>query len=246
MSITLYIFLFLAIVFASVFSALFGLAGGTMILAVLTWTLGIKNAVPLHSAVQFVGNVARLGVYYKLVVWKIVGYFVIFTLPGAYLGGLCIDFFNEKWLELSVGIFILMTIFMPKPSFKNGIRYEIFTLLGFLGSFLGMIVAVSGPFIASFFILNNIKKEQMIATKSVCQGITQITKLIIFASVVKFSFEKFGFLLLILSLAAIIGTFIGRYLIEKISEKAYNVLNNWLLATIAILMILGALMKILM
>ncbi|TAE69483.1 MAG: sulfite exporter TauE/SafE family protein [Bacteroidetes bacterium] len=240
----LYIFLFFAVVFASVFSALFGLAGGTMILAVLSWTLGIKNAVPLHSAVQFVGNVARLGVYYKLVVWKIVGYFIILTLPGAYLGGLCIDFLSEKWLELSVGIFILLTIFMPKPSFKNGIRYEVFALLGFLGSFLGMIVAVSGPFIASFFILNNIKKEEMIATKSVCQGITQIAKLIIFASVVHFSFDKFWFLLLILSLAAIIGTLIGRYLIEKISENVYNTLNNWLLGSIASLMILGALSKI--
>lgn len=244
MSVFLYILLFFAVTFASVFSALFGLAGGTMILAVLTWTLSIKNAVPLHSAVQFVGNVARLGVYYKLVVWKIVAYFIILTLPGAYLGGLCINFLNEKWLELLVGIFILLTIIMPKPHFKNGIRYEVFTLLGFLGSFLGMIVAVSGPFIASFFILNNIKKEEMIATKSVCQGITQITKLIIFASVVQFSFDKFSLLLILLSFAAIIGTLIGRYLIEKINEKTYNLLNNWLLATIAILMITTALIKI--
>jgi len=239
----LYFFLFLAVAFASIFSALFGLAGGTMIMAVLTWTMGIKNAVPLHSAVQFVGNMARIGVYYKLIEWKIVRYFVLLTLPGAYLGGLCVGFFSEKWLELSVGFFILVTIIIPKPSFKNGLRYEIFTLLGFLGSFLGMLVAVSGPFIASFFVLNNIHKEKMVATKSVCQGITQIAKLLIFATVVRFSFAKFGLLLLCLGCAAIVGTLVGKYLMEKISEKAYNVLNNWLLAVIALGMVASALMK---
>lgn len=243
MSIYIFIFLFFAIAFASIFSALFGLAGGTMIMAVLTWTVGIKNAVPLHSAVQFVGNIARIGVYYKLIEWKIVRYFVVLTLPGAYLGGLCVDFFSEKWLELLVGIFILATIVAPKPNFKNGLRYEVFTLLGFLGSFLGMLVAVSGPFIASFFVLNNIRKEKMVATKSVCQGITQIVKLIIFATVVKFSFAQYGILLVWLGVAAIVGTLAGRYLIEKLSEKAYNVLNNWLLALIATGMIVGAIWK---
>lgn len=239
----MYIFLFFAVAFASIFSALFGLAGGTMIMAVLTWTLGIKNAVPLHSVIQFIGNTARIGVYYKLIEWKIVKYFVLLTLPGAYLGGLCVGFFSEKWLELSVGIFILITIVMPKPNLKNGLRYEVFTLLGFLGSFLGMLVAVSGPFIASFFVLNNIRKEKMVATKSVCQGITQIVKLIIFATVVKFSFAQFEVLLFWLGLAAIIGTLAGRYLIEILSEKAYNAFNNWLLAIIAFSMIVGAILK---
>ncbi len=239
----LYIFLFFTVALASIFSALFGLAGGTMIMAVLTWTLGIKNAVPLHSAVQFIGNIARIGVYYKLIEWKIVRYFIILTLPGAYLGGLCVGFFAEKWLELFVGFFILGTIIMPKPKFKNGLRYEVFTLLGFLGSFLGMLVAVSGPFIASFFVLNNIRKERMVATKSVCQGITQIVKLFIFATVVRFSFAQFGWLLLCLGCAAIVGTLIGRYLIDKLSEKAYNLLNNWLLATIALSMIVLAITK---
>lgn len=239
----LYALLFVAVVLASVLSALFGLAGGTMILAVLTWSVGIKNAVPLHSVVQFVGNVARIGVYYKMIEWKIVRYFIMLTLPGAYLGGLCVDFFAEKWLELAVGVFILITLAIPKPKFKNGLRYEVFTLLGFLGSFLGMLVAVSGPFIASFFVLNNITKERMVATKSVCQGITQIVKLLVFVTVVRFSFAQYSLLLVLLGLATVIGSLIGRYLIEKISEKTYNTLNNSLLGIIALGMVIGALMK---
>jgi uncharacterized membrane protein YfcA len=239
----LYTFLFISVVLASVLSALFGLAGGTMIMAVLTWTLGIKNAVPLHSVVQFVGNVARIGVYYKLIEWKIVRYFIILTIPGAYFGGLCVDFFAEKWLELSVGFFILLTIVLPKPQFKNGINYNTFVFLGFMSSFLGMLVAVSGPFIASFFVLNNVKKERLVATKSVCQGITQIVKLIVFIWVVRFSFAQYGLLLCLLGIAAIVGTLIGRYLMEKMSEKTYNTLNNLLLGAIAVGMIVGAVGK---
>jgi uncharacterized membrane protein YfcA len=106
-----------------------------------------------------------------------------------------------------------------------------------------MLVAVSGPFIASFFVLNNIKKERMVATKSVCQGITQIVKLFIFVTVVRFSFAEYSLLLVLLGLAAVIGSLIGRYLIEKISEKAYNTLNNSLLGIIALGMVIGAVMK---
>lgn len=239
----LYIVLFLGVLLASILSAVFGLAGGTIILAILTWGLGIKSAVPIHSAVQLIGNISRVGVYYKMVVWKIVFYFVLLTLPGAYLGGLCVDFFQENILEFLVGIFILITIFVPKPKLKNGISYQMFTLLGFLSSFLGMIVAVSGPFIASFFVLNHVKKEQMIATKSVCQGITQITKLFVFMSVIHFSFQKYLYLIILLGLAAIIGTLLGRYLIEKINEKTYNFLNNFLLGIIAFVMVFNSIFK---
>ncbi|TAF65426.1 MAG: sulfite exporter TauE/SafE family protein [Cytophagales bacterium] len=240
-----YLLLFIVVILASTLSALFGLAGGTIIMAVFTWTLGIKAAVPLHSTVQLVGNVARIGVYYALIEWKIVRYFVVLTLPGAYLGGLCINLFDEKWLEFGVGFFILLTLVLPAKKKDSETNYKNFVLLGFLSSFLGMIVAVSGPFIASFFVMNRITKEKLIATKSVCQGITQIVKLIVFVSIVHFSFEKYGGLLFWLSVAAIVGTFLGRYLINFLNEKTYNQLNNWLLFVIASAMIVVAFIKIL-
>lgn len=230
----------LGVVLASIVSALFGLAGGTLVFALLSWGLDAKQAIPLHSAVQVVGNLARFMAFWRFIQWRVVGYFSILLLPGAWLGGLLFNYFDPILLEFLVGTFILISVFIPEGKMP-ATRPWTFVVLGFLSSFLGMIVAVTGPFIASFFVLNNIAKEELIATKSVCQALTQIVKTGVFLISVGFDFGQYQWLLLILCTATILGTFIGRWLMEKISQQRFNQWNRILLTIIALGMWLDAL-----
>jgi uncharacterized membrane protein YfcA len=230
----------LGVVLASIVSAIFGLAGGTLVFAMLSWGLDAKQAIPLHSAVQVVGNLARFTAFWRFIKWRVVGYFSILLLPGAWLGGLLFNYFDPILLEFLVGAFILISIFIPEGKMP-ATRPWVFILLGFLSSFLGMIVAVTGPFIASFFVLNNIAKEELIATKSVCQALTQLVKTGVFLFSVGFDFGQYQWLLLILCVATVLGTFIGRWLMEKISQQRFNQWNRILLAIIALGMWLDAL-----
>jgi uncharacterized membrane protein YfcA len=237
MPIWLLILLIIGTVFTSTLSALFGLAGGTLLFAMLSWALDAKQAIPLHSGIQLVSNSARLVAYMKSVEWKIVGWFSILLLPGAYFGGMFYGFFNTNITELLVGLFILASLFIPLGN-KQDTKIWMFVILGFLSSFLGMIVAVTGPFISSFFVLNNINKERMLATKSVCQGMTQLVKMLIFSTTIAFDFSQHYVLMIVLGLATIVGTFFGSHLIKKIQDHHYNLLNNWLLGIIAVSMII--------
>jgi uncharacterized membrane protein YfcA len=239
----LLLLLIIGTIFTSTLSALFGLAGGTLLFAMLSWALDAKQAIPLHSGIQLVSNSARLIAYIKSVEWKIVGLFSILLLPGAYLGGMFYGLFNPNITELLVACFILATILFPFGN-KQDTKSWMFIFLGFLSSFLGMIVAVTGPFISSFFVLNNINKERMLATKSVCQGMTQLVKILAFSTTVDFDFSQHYTLMFILGLATLIGTFFGSQLIKKIQDHHYNLLNNWLLGVIAISMIIKQLIII--
>jgi len=239
MSIGISILLFLVALITATISGVFGLAGGALFFAVLSWVVSTKEAIPLHSSVQLLSNFSRIIFFFKTVKWKIVSKFLILLLPGAYLGGLLYDFFYPLVLELIVGVFILITIFLPENKNTSSKPYT-FVILGFLSGFLGMIVAVTGPFIASFFVLNNITKEEMVSTKAVCQGFTQLIKVLIFSSVIGFDFGNYSYLLLFLGLATILGIFIGKNLIGRINNKAYDQMNNYLLGFVAVSMIFKA------
>jgi uncharacterized membrane protein YfcA len=223
----------LGVTLAAVVSAIFGLAGGTLVFALLSWSLDAKQAIPLHSAIQLVGNLARFTAFWKFIQWRVVGLFALLLLPGAWLGGLLFNYFDPLLLEFLVGTFIFFSIFIPEGKMHNT-RAWMFVLLGFLSSFLGMIVAVTGPFIASFFVLNNLSKEELIATKSVCQALTQVVKTAIFVAAVGFDFGAYRGLLLLLCAATIIGTYLGRWLMNKISQGHFDQINRILLALIAL------------
>lgn len=241
-SVGLIVLMFTAIV-ASVISSVFGLAGGAILFTVLTWVVSIKEAIPIHSGVQLISNTSRVLIYIREVRWDIVWRFVLLLVPGAYLGGMFFGFFHPLLLEFLVGTFILATVLIPKPEGKS-INLNVFIGLGFVSSFLGMIVAVTGPFIASFFVFNNVTKEAMVGTKSVCQALTQLCKIVVFSSVMKFDFTQYTQALILLGIMAIIGTFIGKRIIGKISDKKYNHLNNMLLGGIALSMILKAIVSL--
>lgn len=233
MGIGVSVLLALGTLLASVISAIFGLAGGTLIFALLSWGLDAKQAIPLHSSVQIVGNLARFTAFWRYIQWRVVGLFSILLLPGAWLGGLFYDYFDPILLEFLVGMFILISIGIPEGKTGSSKPWML-VVLGFLSSFLGMIVAVTGPFIASFFVLNNIGKEELIATKSVCQALTQIVKTAVFFFSVGFNFGDYQWLLLGLCMATIFGTYLGRWLMGKISSKRFNQINRLLLAIIAL------------
>ena len=226
-----------AALLGAVLTAIFGLAGGTVFFAIATWVVSAKDAVPLHSITQLMGNFTRLLAFWNNIRWRIVGYFSLLSLLGAYLGSLCFQYFNAQVLEILVGIFVLISIFLPQKSTKN-LSNGMVVLLGFASSFLGMIVAVTGPLLSAFFVMGGINKEQMISTKAVCQAITQIVKILMFASVVKFDFSKYGYLLWYLAIATLIGTWVGKKVVSKITEKQFDRLNKIILGLVALSMIL--------
>lgn len=232
----------LAALLSATITAMFGLAGGSIFFVALTWTLSVKEAVPLHSLTQLMSNSMRLLAFWKTIRWDIVGYFSILSLLGAYLGSLCFEFFNAEIVEVWVGIFILITILLPSKIDKS-LSKKMVVLLGFFSSFLGMIVAVTGPLLSSFFVMNGISKEEMISTKSVCQAVTQLTKMIMFTSVISFDFSKYASLLVFLAIATILGTWLGKKLISKIPDNQYDRLNNLILGAVALSMILKPILR---
>ena len=108
--------------------------------------------------------------------------------------------------------------------------------LGVVTGFLSIFVGATGPFLAPFFLREDLKKEEIIATKAVCQAATHLMKLPAFLSL-GFDYQPHLPLLGGLILAVVIGTSVGRMLLGKISQQSFLRLFELVLALIALYLI---------
>lgn len=237
MSVSILITLAVVCVVASAISAIFGLAGGMIIFSALTFSVSLTEAIALHAVIQLISNASRIAFSFRHVQWRVAWWFALPTIPAAFIGGVAYSYANPDILEVCIALFIIATIFFPKSLSNAPSSSWWFMFLGFLSSFLGMLVAATGPLIASFFNLNNIRKEALVATKAVCQAFTQVAKMIALSSVVRFDFSAHTDAFISLGIAVVVGAWLGNKLLPYISDASYDRLNNALLLVLALLMI---------
>ncbi len=236
----------LAMVSAGI-SAVIGMAGGITLLSGMLLVIPLGTAVPIHGVVQLASNSMRLVVFFKHVRWRIVAFFGLAAAPGAALGAKVVTELPGVWLTLGIGVLILIATHAPKAKPKGGSGGSgrgsgwVFGPLGFAAGFLGMLVGATGPLIAPFFLRQNILKEELIATKAFCQAFVHLWKLPAFMAI-GFDYGEHAVLLGTLVAMVIVGTLVGKRLLNRVSERLFVILIKTALTVIAIkLVVLDAL-----
>ncbi len=210
------------------------MAGGTLLLSILSIFYDPTTTIALHGLLQVFANLSRVMIFIRAVSWKHVGYFILLCIPGAYLGASIRDVFSPSMLKAMLGILILYVALKPKATKKSPSSNQIiFIPLGFISGFLGMIIGVTGPLLAPFFLKAGLTKEIFVATKALCQFVVQIIKVVLFATMLSFDYSNFQYELIVMTCTIFVGTFIAKTVIQHISEK------NFILILKLILTILG-------
>ena len=211
---------------AAAISAVIGMAGGVTLLSGMLLVIPYAAAVPIHGVVQLASNSTRLVVFFKHVKWRIVMWFGLSAAPGAYLGARVVSAAPEEWLTLGIGAFILLATHVPRPTRPRGgdlRRAWIFAPVGLAAGFLGMLVGATGPFIAPFFLRENVLKEELIATKAFCQAFVHLWKLPAFMSI-GFAYGEHTTTLATLVTMVVVGTLVGKRLLHRVSERLFVVM----------------------
>ena len=98
---------------------------------------------------------------------------------------------------------------------------------------LGVVIGAVGPVLAPFFLRGSFKKEELIGTKALCQGGTHLVKIIAFASFPTGALQQWE-LLPPLACAVILGTFLGKKLLTKLSDDRFTLIYRLVLTALAI------------
>lgn len=238
MSPTIAIILAVAALLTSIVSAILGMGGGIMLLAVMLCFMSHGEAVPTHAVVQIASNGTRVLAFLKNVDRSAFLRFLLGVIPGAGIGMALLWALgepeqSEPYLKTTIGALILIALFLPKP--KKGVTVRAmwwdFPLLGLGAGTAALTVGAVGPLIAPLFARRGFDKNRLIATKAVCQLATHVFKIPAFIWLRDLDLSRLGPLALLMILMVIPGTLIGKRFLQGISENGFRIAYRVALTT---------------
>jgi uncharacterized membrane protein YfcA len=206
------------------FSTLAGGGSPLILLPVLGWFLEATVIPPVLTTGMLLGNLQRMGMYWKAIDWPSTGWYLPGAIVGSTLGAFVFARLQLEWLPLVLGLFLVFSsvsqLFQQNnPFFKIHTWY--FLPAGVVYAFLSGLVGSTGPMLNLFYINYGLVKEPMVATKSVHMVVVHVAKLVAYAAfgVLHLPFLGYG---LLLGFAAWPGNWLGRKVLERMSAAQFK------------------------
>lgn len=216
-----------------------GFGGGVIMLPILIWVLGVREAIPALTIAQLIGSVSRVWLYRRKISWRVVMWFSLGALPTSALGGfLFIQAPKELLIRVLGASMLLIVAYSNSPWGKNTkIPIWGFTPLGGLFGFMAAFLGIPGPFVASFYLSYGLGASAYLGTSSTSMMLTQLPKLAVFGGSQLFSQEAVT-MGVVVGIMAFAGAYTGRWILGRIPEAVFPKIINALLVTVGLLFLI--------
>ena len=219
-----HLFLFIALaLIAEIIGTVGGFGSSLFFIPIASYFLDFHSVLGITAVYHVMSNLTKIALFRQGVDKKVIFWIgipsVVFVVIGAYLS----SYFQAKWLELFLAIFLIVlsiVLFVYsniklKPNFVNSFSGGV--LSGFLAGVIGTGGAIRGIVLASF----DLSPSAFIATSSIIDLSIDLSR-----SVVYF-FNGFVhphdlYLLPLLAVVSIVGTFLGKKIVLKLSNDQFK------------------------
>lgn len=219
-------------------SGIFGMAGGLILMGVLTAVLPVATAMIVHGAIQMVSNGWRAFLLRSHIDWRIFGRYALGSLAAILLLALLAWRPDKTIVYLLLGLTPLM-VWVPKSLVDLDIQKRgQAEAAGFIVQGLNTLAGVAGPLLDLFFVRTEMTRQAIVATKSATQ---------VMAHLVKIAFWSLPFLasaglaamppLWLFALAiplSMTGTWLGGLVLDRMSDINFKRWMRWLVTVIGI------------
>ncbi|MCT7952840.1 sulfite exporter TauE/SafE family protein [Ancylothrix sp. C2] len=220
-------------------SAVAGGGSPIVLIPLTSFLLGTQSVAPTITIGMLIGNCQRILMFWKYINWPVSLWYFPGALVGAVLGAYSLSILDLKWLQLVIGIFLIVTVFSFWVSKKER-TFEVkawqFLPVGFLYAFISGLIGSSGPVMNPLYLNYGLLKEEMIATKSTHVVVVHIAKLIAYGTLGVLSPDALGYGLVI-GLAAFPANLLGKFVLHKISEHQFRQTVLAMMALAGVLMV---------
>lgn len=224
---------------ASLITATFSLGGGTLMLAALALAFPPSVVVPLHGVIQLGSNGGRAAVQWRHIQWPLVIWIAVGALIGTVIGGQFASYLPEQLLTMMIGIFVLVTAWLPLPHLVGSSRLLQVTG-GAVISALSMVVGATGALVASL-IKGVADRRQLVATHAMLMTIQNSAKVVTFTAL-GFAFAQYLPLMVAMIVSGLIGTAAGSRLLVHVPERIFRVGFKIILTVLALALLREAIL----
>jgi uncharacterized membrane protein YfcA len=206
---------------AATLAAISGFGGAAVLLPVLVMVFGVRDAIPILTVAQLIGNASRVWFNRRELDLKVVGWFALGGVPMAFLGGLLFATAPLHALTRLLGAFLLLIVVWRhvRPAPKK-LPLESFAALGAGSSFLSALLGSVGPLMAPFFLAYGLVKGAYIGTEALATVVMHVTKLVAYrqAAVLSGAAVLVG---LALGPLMVAGSWTGKRIVDRLPERVF-------------------------
>ncbi|MGV3698008.1 sulfite exporter TauE/SafE family protein [Flavobacterium sp.] len=208
---------------AEILGTVGGFGSSLFFVPIASYFLDFHSVLGVTAMFHVLSNLTKIAFFHKGVDRKLIASLgipaVAFVVLGAYLS----QFIVTKWLELGLsafmialsGYFLIFQNTIIKPTTFNSVSGGIAS--GFIAGLVGTGGSIRGITLAAF----NLKMEVFIATSAVIDLAIDSSRTVVYASN-GFIHKGDLYLIPILFVVSVLGTFIGKLLLRKFSESQFK------------------------
>ena len=210
---------------ASTLAAVAGFGGAAILLPILVLAFGVRDAIPILTVAQLIGNLSRVWFNRRELDLPVVGLFALGGVPAALVGGFLFASAPLSFLTRILGIFLITVVVYRHTSKGSTARLPLraFTILGAVFSFLSALLGSVGPIMIPFFLAYGLVKGALIGTEAFATVVMHVTKLVAYGSTAILTTT--GIVVgLALGSIMILGSFVGKKLLDRLPERVFVLL----------------------
>ncbi len=204
-------------------SGIVGTGATIILLPVLVFAFGPREAIPIMAIVALMSNVAKITSWWRQIDWRATAAYALGGIPGAALGAHTMLSLPPDIVDLALGIFFLVMIPGRRQLAARSFRIGPWALVptGAVIGFLTGIVVSTGPISVPVFSAYGLVKGGFIGTEAAASLALYISKAV--------TFHTFGALPIDIMLKGLIsgssvmaGTYTARLIVERLSIAGFQ------------------------
>ncbi|WP_111858077.1 sulfite exporter TauE/SafE family protein [Acinetobacter sp. CFCC 10889] len=217
-------------VLSGMISGVVGTGSSIILLPILAYIFGAKLAVPIMAIASIMGNISRVVLWRHELNLKAFLLFSGVGVPAAALGANTLWVIPANISNLCIGLFFIALIPLRHLAKRKGfILNQVHLLIAgaVLGYLTGMVFS-TGPLLLPVFSGFGLTKGALLATEAAASFALYASKSIAFGALGVLK-QEVVFAGVLVGLSLMLGNYLGKLFVLKISERMFNVLLDAML-----------------
>jgi uncharacterized membrane protein YfcA len=223
---------------AGTISGIVGTGSSIMLMPILIYQYGPKQAVPIMAIAAVMANLSRILAWYREVDWRACAAYSVPAIPAAALGARTLLMLPSHIVDISIGVFLIVMVparhWVARHSFKLSLWH--LAIGGAVIGYLTGIVVSTGPLNVPLFLFYGLTKGAFLATEAASSLGMYVSKSV--------TFQRFGALTPDIALQGLIagsslmfGAFIAKRFVLHLKPEAFRLLMDAIMVAAGLSMV---------
>ncbi|MCO5129087.1 MAG: sulfite exporter TauE/SafE family protein [Xanthobacteraceae bacterium] len=236
-----YVFVLAVGLLAGTISGIVGTGSSIMLIPVLAYAFGPKEAVPIMAVAAVMANLSRIMAWWREVDWRATAAYSVTGVPAAALGARTLLVLPSRAVDIAIGLFLIAMVPARHWLAKRPVRITLWHLAlgGALIGYLTGIVVSTGPLSVPLFLFYGLTKGAFLATEAASSLGLYLSKSV--------TFERFGALDAAVALKGLIagsslmfGAFIAKRFVLKLEPNVFRLVMDGIMGLAGLSMLWNA------